>query len=91
MRRSLAPSQLEQRRKSGNLLPTSVCNSNSCHKNSDANSDGSITIQRLPLFGFLSIPDRLHQQFVVNSGSTITEKYVVFLPPLELYKWHYLC
>jgi hypothetical protein len=33
-----------------------------------------ITIQRVPLFGFLSIPDELRRQFKIPSGCVITEE-----------------
>jgi hypothetical protein len=36
--------------------------------------DSEITITRIPMFGFLEVPDSLRKQFKVPSGCKITEK-----------------
>lgn len=69
MRRSLAPSQVKKR--------VSLGDSYSCQEASNANSSENnedITISRLPLFGFLEIPETLNKQFRVPSGCLISEK-----------------
>jgi hypothetical protein len=42
--------------------------------NDGVDGNGMITIQRVPLFGFLSIPDELRRQFKIPSGCVITEE-----------------
>lgn len=65
MRRSLAPSQ----RRLSNEQKTKI-NTNNINKPGD--KDGDIVIERLPLFGFLSIPENLNKKFRVPSGCEIT-------------------
>lgn len=79
MRRSLAPSQRT-------VLPsangTIACTNTTkpphrkpCSNSNDKDdSSEQITIKRLPLFGFLSIPESLNKQFRVPTGCVITEK-----------------
>lgn len=75
MRRSLAPSQR-------NKLLLNDGDSNSAvnqavRRNlnaSDAGPGGTTTISRMPLFGFLEIPEKLNRQFRVPTGCVITEK-----------------
>jgi hypothetical protein len=76
MRRSLAPSQRKE------LGGTGGNSSNRRHSapgltngRGDGDGDeGDVVIQRMPLFGFLSIPKSLSQQFIVNTGCKVTEK-----------------
>lgn len=75
MRRSHAPSVLATKK------PTDSWNQSSSAKlqgkNNDKASDGDgdvITIKRMPLFGFLEIPEALNKQFKIPSGCVITQK-----------------
>lgn len=36
------------------------------------NADDNVTIERMPLFGFLTIPDALKRQFVIPKGCVVT-------------------
>ena len=66
MRRSLAPSVLK---------PNGASSHSTVRRSDPSNSeDGTVTIQRMPLFGFLSIPDELKRQFKVPTGCVITEQ-----------------
>lgn len=65
MRRSLAPSQITNKKLNYNKPDSyeqTKCDSN------------MTTIERLPLFGFLEIPDNLNKQFKIPSGCSITKK-----------------
>ena len=70
MRRSLAPSQKHK------LLENKSAGTGSGRTNptANANDDDMVTIQRMPLFGFLEIPKSLSQQFKVPTGCVLTEK-----------------
>jgi hypothetical protein len=70
MRRSLAPSQAFQKRKE----PSQTIQVSTHKKNDD-----QVTISRLPLFGFLEIPEVLNKQFKVPSGCIITEELVALM------------
>lgn len=63
MRRSLAPSQ----RGSKPLVAVPV-------EKKPQNDGNQITISRMPMFGFLQIPEALNKQFKVPSGCVITEE-----------------
>jgi hypothetical protein len=73
MRRSLAPSVLKP---NGVGSSSNVSSRGSESRVSSNNEDGTVTIQRMPLFGFLSIPDELKRQFKVPAGCVITEQSV---------------
>jgi len=66
MRRSLAPSQ----RRLSDESKTNNTNTNTI--TSEKDKDGDVVIERLPLFGFLSIPASLNKIFRVPSGCEIT-------------------
>lgn len=70
MRRSFAPSQVKQR---SSLGISSRTGAKSTSKSSNDGGD-EVTIQRLPLFGFLSIPNDLKKQFKIPSGCVISEE-----------------
>jgi hypothetical protein len=70
MRRSLAPSQILKPKEPKDIGKQT----NGADKNTS--DDGMVTIQRLPLFGFLEIPQALSKQFKIPSGCVLTEKYV---------------
>ncbi len=63
MRRSLAPSQVR----------LSAPMSGSREVKEKKKEENDIEIERLPLFGFLSIPEDLRKKFVIPSGCVITE------------------
>jgi hypothetical protein len=63
MKRSQAPSEVKKRL-SCEYLANPV----------NAASDDMTTIERMPLFGFLSIPDNLKRRFKVPTGCLISEK-----------------
>lgn len=67
MRRSLAPSQ------KGRITTVPPEGTASTKKGKD--SEDEITIQRMPMFGFLEVPESMNKQFKVPSGCVITEKY----------------
>ena len=67
MRRSFAPSQLHRQRDA----PVKST-SNSTYKENQ--TDDMVTIERLPLFGFLEVPQELTKQFKIPSGCIVTEK-----------------
>ena len=71
MRRSLAPSQksLAGPSNHGKIKPEARRES---HGRGGNGAD--ITISRMPLFGFLHIPDTLNKQFKIPSGSVITDE-----------------
>jgi hypothetical protein len=60
----------------GSLLPVST--SAFCKKCSD---DDEVTIERLPLFDFLSIPDPLKRQFKLPAGCVISAEFVLATSP----------
>lgn len=64
--RSMAPSQLRQQRSSAGAQPAGML----ARRSTDTDTT---TIQTMPLFGFLSIPDSMKRQFKVPSGCEITE------------------
>jgi hypothetical protein len=78
MRRSLAPSQKT------NILPVNPIGGNSikpgkpivCNpKKNDGNENNKdVVITRMPMFGFLEIPDTLRKQFTLPSGCKVTQK-----------------
>lgn len=71
MKRSMAPSQLRlQKTSGGGGEGSSIGSAMSHHKSTTAES--STTIQTMPLFGFLSIPESMKRQFKVPSGCDIT-------------------
>ena len=72
MRRSLAPSQVHQKKNEPPKISSETART--ANRKSD---DDQLTICRLPLFGFLEIPEVLNKQFKVPSGCVITEEYVV--------------
>ena len=76
MRKSQAPSQLRLRLENSSFNPENVNNSKSSIglKNNSENEENSQTIQRLPLFGFLEIPNNLRKQYVVPAGCQITKR-----------------
>lgn len=80
MRRSLAPSLVKQRLSegsgpsNGSRLSISIDGGDASKDQDGVDSNGMITIQRVPLFGFLSIPDELRRQFKIPSGCVITEE-----------------
>lgn len=91
MRRSLAPSSLAQKRTDNMnnvvsvpepLFPRFNDNKRST-RSSDSNTDDNnslnnlITIERVSMFDFLSIPDHLKRKFVVPRGVTVTEESLV--------------
>ncbi len=74
--RSLAPSVLRNTRLSTDnpaISKFSLKPSESSNSEKDGNN-GEITISRLPLFGFLEIPEALNKQFKIPSGCVLTEK-----------------
>jgi hypothetical protein len=73
MRRSLAPSQR------GLCKPQSGGGSGDDSNKKDTNNSPSgrnddMVISRMPMFGFLEIPENLKKQFKVPTGCIITEK-----------------
>ena len=68
--KSLAPTHI----KLGNLKDDNKQKDNNNNNNTKPSNDGLVTIQRLPLFDFLQIPENLHRQFKVPSGCVITKK-----------------
>lgn len=70
MRRSLAPSQ----RNKPILGQNDQVKPASTTKSSESNESDEMTIQRMPMFGFLEIPEGLNKQFKVPSGCEITEE-----------------
>ncbi len=71
MRRSLAPSQRGQLANDINKGGTSKTTTNA---NAVVKED--VMISRLPLFGFLEIPEALNKQFKIPSGCIITERWI---------------
>ena len=71
MRRSLAPSQRSSFGSGGrpDQTKTSLVTSSSTTA-----ADGYDTIERMPMFGFLSIPNNLQMQFKIPSGCKISSK-----------------
>lgn len=61
MKRSMAPSQLKLQR---NGTPSTA----------SAKNNARTTIETMPMFGFLSIPETMKKQFEVPSGCVITEQ-----------------
>lgn len=75
MRRSFAPSQVKQRASLGSSGRTDAKSTSKSNNNRSAGEDEEYnTIQRLPLFGFLSIPNDLKKQFKIPSGCVISEE-----------------
>jgi hypothetical protein len=70
MRRSLAPSQILKPKE-----PSDISKQSNAGDKNASSEDGMVTIQRLPLFGFLEIPQALSKQFKIPSGCVLTEKY----------------
>jgi DNA repair and recombination protein RAD54 and RAD54-like protein len=68
MRRSYAPSQVKHRASLGVSSNRTVARKS----NNNDNKSDEITIQRLPLFGFLSIPNDLKKQYKMPSGCVIS-------------------
>ena len=73
MRRSLAPSQIKKRTSLGSSSVVKDEES-SVNGGSDQGNTDTVTIQRLPLFGFLSIPNELKKPFKLPTGCVITEE-----------------
>lgn len=67
MRRSLAPSQ-----RGKVVVPSSSSSGPKAATKSDR--DNEVTIARMPMFGFLEIPETLNKQFKIPAGCVITEK-----------------
>ena len=79
MRRSYAPSQVRQRTSLGNPSKAKTqhqaCGPGPAHPDQTKQaSDSTTTIQRMPLFGFLSIPNDLKKQFKIPTGCVISEE-----------------
>ena len=90
MRRSLAPSQLHNRGENGGqstdlarrsslsdlmARPSSCSSSSSSSTRSHSNNNNNdVVINRMPLFGFLEIPDSLNRQFVLPKGCVVTKE-----------------
>lgn len=73
MRRSQAPSQVRQRASLGiSSSRTFTGNIRASKTTRKGGGEDEITIQRLPLFGFLSIPNDLKKQYKTPSGCVIT-------------------
>eukprot|EP01038_Epipyxis_sp_PR26KG_P013185 gene13185-17668_t len=78
MRRSLAPSTVR------NSISISSSDDRNNNKTKIPNNDeNEVTIRRLPLFGFLEIPDNLSKQFKIPSGNLELRK-VKSLGPAKL-------
>ncbi len=73
MRRSLAPSQQKLKPLLPPPAPSSSCGQKKA-SNAATGGDDEMTIRRMPMFGFLEIPDNLNKQFKIPSGCIITEK-----------------
>lgn len=71
MRRSLAPSQRNKPVLDQNDATAKPASST---KLSESNNKDEMTIERMPMFGFLEIPEGLNKQFKVPSGCEITEE-----------------
>jgi hypothetical protein len=78
MRRSLAPSQRTNiTNQESTLCARGTLSSLSLkgrNENPKCNKKDEIVIQRMPMFGFLEIPDDLRKQFKVPTGCVITDK-----------------
>lgn len=72
MRRSLAPSQRSSFGSGGR--PDQAKSSNLVSSSSSMTAETYDTIERMPMFGFLSIPNNLQRQFKIPSGCKITSK-----------------
>jgi SNF2 family DNA or RNA helicase len=70
MRRSLCPSQKGKNPSIDTSKRTVTSNNNNNKSNDDT------VISRLPLFGFLEIPDNLNKQFILPAGQLCTKKNV---------------
>lgn len=70
MRRSLCPSQTNNPLRRLNNEQNAIIHND----NNNISDKDTVTISRLPLFGFLEIPASLNKQFKLPSGCTITEK-----------------
>ena len=82
MRRSLCPSQIVKAKNDGrnssstdstrNNVSENTAGSSLVNKNSNNNDD--IVIARMPLFGFLQVPDNLRKEFRIPNGCKITKQ-----------------
>jgi hypothetical protein len=72
MRRSLCPSQQGKRQSSGGGSQP-LSSSTRTRRQAD---DDEVVIERMPLFGFLEIPEQLHRHFRIPSGCKITQQSV---------------
>ncbi len=74
MKRSNAPSQVRKRSVPGGMPPLSKNGGGVDGRKQGSEIEGSQTIEVLPLFDFLSIPNNLKKQFTIPTGCKITKE-----------------